>query len=119
MAGSVLNSTGSSSIELLCKTEPLCFDFRHFAKLQTVDGRTDIYSVGIMFYEMMTGKIPQVFDPLTGQRFNVPIPSSQNHPSISTALDNAILRMIAFDLNSRYQSVSQLKIELSSIYRSL
>ncbi|MFN5679165.1 MAG: hypothetical protein ACK46P_02545, partial [Flavobacteriia bacterium] len=27
---------GSSSIELLCKTEHLCFDFRHFAKLQTV-----------------------------------------------------------------------------------
>jgi hypothetical protein len=36
MAGSVLNSNGSSSIELLCKTEHLCFDFRHFAKLQTV-----------------------------------------------------------------------------------
>jgi len=27
---------GSSSIELLCKTEHLFFDFRHFAKLQTV-----------------------------------------------------------------------------------
>ena len=26
----------SSSIELLCKTEHLCFDFRHFAKLQNV-----------------------------------------------------------------------------------
>ena len=30
---------GSSSIELLCKTEHLCFDFRHFAKLQTVIGQ--------------------------------------------------------------------------------
>ena len=28
---------GSTSIELLCKTEHLCFDFRHFAKLQTVN----------------------------------------------------------------------------------
>ncbi len=28
----------SSSIELLCKTEHLCFDFRHFAKLQNVIG---------------------------------------------------------------------------------
>ena len=27
---------GSSSIELLCKTEHLCFEIRHFAKLQTV-----------------------------------------------------------------------------------
>jgi hypothetical protein len=31
---------GSSSIELLCKTEHLCFDFRHFAKLQTVSGHS-------------------------------------------------------------------------------
>ena len=30
----------SSSIELLCKTEHLCFDFRHFAKLQTVGGHS-------------------------------------------------------------------------------
>ena len=29
----------SSSIELLCKTEHLCFDFRHFAKLQNVSGQ--------------------------------------------------------------------------------
>ena len=28
----------SYSIELLCKTEHLCFDFRHFAKLQNVSG---------------------------------------------------------------------------------
>ena len=27
---------GNTSIELLCKTEQLCFDFRHFAKLQNV-----------------------------------------------------------------------------------
>ena len=31
---------GSSSIELLCKTEHLCFDFRHFAKLQTVSSNS-------------------------------------------------------------------------------
>jgi hypothetical protein len=29
---------GSYSIELLCKTEHLCLDFRHFAKLQNVGG---------------------------------------------------------------------------------
>jgi len=30
---------GSSSIKLLCKTEYSCFDFRHYAKLQTVMAR--------------------------------------------------------------------------------
>jgi len=32
---------GSSSIELLCKTEHLFFDFRHFAKLQNVGGKAN------------------------------------------------------------------------------
>lgn len=36
---------GSSSIELLCKTEHLCFDFRHFAKLPNVMGKLNkLYS---------------------------------------------------------------------------
>ena len=36
---------GNTSIELLCKTEQLCFDFRHFAKLQTVSGKMSRASV--------------------------------------------------------------------------
>ncbi|GAJ16248.1 unnamed protein product, partial [marine sediment metagenome] len=85
----------------------------------TIDGRTDIYSLGVIFYEMMTGKQPQVFHPLTGQQYTVPKPSSQNHSSIPLALDNAILKMIAYDLKNRYQTVSQLKNDLFVIYRSL
>lgn len=99
-------------------TPAYCSPEQWFANA-TVDGRTDIYSLGIMFYEMMTGKIPQVFNPTTGQRFTIPTPSSQNHPSISAALDNAILKMMAYDAINRYQTVSQLKTELNTIYRSM
>jgi serine/threonine protein kinase len=68
---------------------------------------------------MMTGKIPQVFNPTTGQRYTIPTPSSQNHPSISSALDNAILKMMAYEAGSRYQTVAQLKTELNAIYRTM
>lgn len=83
----------------------------------TIDGRTDIYSLGVMFYEMMTGSRPQVFNPLTGQQFSVPSPSSKNHSSIPQSLDTAILKMIAYDLRNRYQTVAQLKSDLLAIYR--
>ena len=36
---------GNTSIELLCKTEQFCFDFRHFAKLQNVMGNLYLNTV--------------------------------------------------------------------------
>ena len=79
----------------------------------------DIYSLGVMFYEMMTGGRPQVFNPLTGQQFNVPSSPTKNHSTVRPALDTAILRMMAYDLRNRYQTVGQLKSDLLTIYRSM
>lgn len=98
-------------------TPGYCSPEQWFA-ITAIDGRTDIYSIGIIFYEMMTGKLPQVYNN-SGQVFNVPAPSSQNHPSISTQLDNAILKMIAYDANNRYQTIGQAKAALTIIYNSL
>lgn len=83
-----------------------------------VDQRTDIYSLGVIFYEMMTSKLPQVYNN-AGQSFIIPAPSSQNHSSISTELDSAILKMMAYDARNRYQTISQVKTALSAIYRSM
>ncbi|WP_222941032.1 hypothetical protein, partial [Flavobacterium macrobrachii] len=44
----------SFSIELLCKTEHLCFDFRHFAKLQTVVGNPIAELVKKQIYQKNT-----------------------------------------------------------------
>jgi serine/threonine-protein kinase len=91
----------------------------HPSNFGEVNQRTDIYSLGIVFYEMMTGKIPSVYNDLNGQRYNVPKPSSQNHPSISTELDNAILKMIALNQNERYQNMQDVINTLTLIYNNL
>ncbi|MCX8481890.1 MAG: serine/threonine-protein kinase [Sediminibacterium sp.] len=85
----------------------------------TVDGRTDIYALGIIFYEMMTGKIPQIFNGNTGQSFATPAPPSNYHPSISKDLNIVILKMMTYNLNDRYQNVQQVKNALQPILNSL
>ena len=84
-----------------------------------VDGRTDIYSLGIIFYEMMTGRMPQVFNGNTGSMLNTPTAPSLNHPSISKYLDSIILKMIAYRPENRYQSIQQLKYDLQLILNNL
>jgi len=91
----------------------------HPSNFGAVDHRTDIYSLGIIFYEMMTGKLPQVFNENNGQSIIVPKPSTQNHPSISKELDDAILKMIAVNSNQRYQNIQQVINELSAINNKL
>lgn len=87
--------------------------------LGEVDERTDIYSLGIIFYEMMTGNIPQVFNSITGQRFQIPNSPSQNHSSISPQLDNAILKMMAYEAKDRYQNIQQVKNVLIPIFNQI
>ena len=67
--------------------------------------KSDIYSLGIMFYEMLTGKVP-------GRRS--PMPSSF-FPDIPRSLDDVFDRMSMDDINERYASVEEV---LTDIYSS-
>ena len=86
---------------------------------KTVDERTDIYSLGIIFYEMMTGKIPEVFSGITGQSIASPAPPSLYHSSISEELDNCILKMMAYNLADRYQNIQEVINALQPIFNRL
>ena len=79
-----------------------------------VDGRTDIFSLGVLFYEMITGKIPLVYESQNTQRRNRPQAPSKINLAISRYLDQCILKMVEFDVANRYQSVWELIIDLES-----
>jgi serine/threonine protein kinase len=76
-------------------------------KPQTVDHRADIYSLGVVFYEMLTGELPLgKFQP----------PSSRTHGmQIDVRLDEVVLRTLAKEPELRYQQASQVKTAVETI----
>ena len=69
-----------------------------------VDHRADIFSLGVVFYELLTGELPL-------GRFD---PPSQKH-GLDTRLDEVVLRTLEKEPNRRYQQASDIKVDVESI----
>ena len=91
-------------------------------KGRPVDGRSDIFSIGVMLYEMLTGEKPFPGQSITTVIYKIvneePIPPRQINPSIHPGLNDIVLRALAKEPEVRYQSCRELLEDLRN-YRAL
>jgi eukaryotic-like serine/threonine-protein kinase len=75
------------------------------------DARSDLYSLGIMLYEMLTGKVPFVGDSafaiMNDRLMNNPIPPREIDPSITPQLQEIIYRALERDPKNRYPNAHE------------
>ena len=80
--------------------------------------QSDIYAMGIIFYEMLTGHIPYDGDSavtIALQHFQKPLPSViDENPAVPQALENVVIKATAKKLTDRYKSVAEMYVDLSS-----
>jgi len=86
------------------------------AKGETVDLRSDLYSTGVLLYEMLTGRPPFTGETAVSVAYQhvseiAPTPSSIN-PGISSAIDSVVMKSLAKDRNARFQSASEFRAAL-------
>ena len=89
------------------------------ARGQKVDGRSDIYSLGVMYYQMLSGRLPFKAETPTAMIFQhayeAPFPLAQAAPDLPKPLIEIIARMMAKEPAQRYESCAAVLSDLRAL----
>jgi serine/threonine-protein kinase len=84
-----------------------------------IDARSDLYSMGVMLYQMATGELPFQSDTpvgyLTKHLTEEPVPARERWTDVTEALDAVIARAMSKDAAVRYQSAEEMREALLAI----
>ncbi|MBD0344426.1 MAG: serine/threonine protein kinase, partial [Coleofasciculus sp. Co-bin14] len=90
---------------------------------RTLDYRTDFYSLGVTFYELLIGRLPfETTDALELVHCHIakqPVPPHQLNPEIPKALSEIVMKLMAKTAEERYQSAWGVKADLEACLNQL
>jgi len=89
------------------------------ARGETVDARSDIYSVGCLLYELLTSRPPFVGDsPVSVAYQHVreqPVPPSRVDPELPPNIDTVVLTALAKNPDARYQNADAMRVDITRL----
>lgn len=92
-------------------------------RINVIDTRTDVYALGVMLYEALTGALPcdvdrPLSDAIRAITHEPPQPPSRRNPALGDELDTILLKALEKDRARRYQSAESLRKDLERFLRN-
>ncbi len=88
---------------------------------RTADHRSDLYSLGVIFYEILTGAPPfRSADPLELIHAHIaksPVPAAEQHPGVPEVVSRLVMKLLEKAVDVRYQSARGLQADLEACAR--
>lgn len=110
-------TSGSLTQTQVAMGSPFYMSPEQIRSTREVDGRTDIWALGVVLYELLTGAVPFESDSMPALCALVlesePTPLSQHRPDVPAALEAVVAKCLAKDVTKRYQNVAELALALA------